>query len=314
MCIHGFGCSALEWTRVIRGLYGQVGGSGDDTEVDPDDLDVIVPSHIVTYERVLGTSAATTAAPGAATLSGLPARDVEQLCAELVDILNFLRDNNGTTTLTGPFVLLAHSYGGLVAQAFAMLHPVKVCGLVLVDPAHEDQFKPGFYPWDFTAGFRVVPTVFALYARLAKTGFLRLLDALSGFNFPPLFLYDAAERREALRGYSTAAAWHLAIDELAGANQSFDNMAQFRKDHADTKLTADQPISLVLAGNRHLSPTFSPAKVTAAFLKMHEGLVRETQAEVLMAPKSDHWIHLEQPEVVLEAVASVYQRLHHAQN
>jgi pimeloyl-ACP methyl ester carboxylesterase len=40
----------------------------------------------------------------------------------------------------GPYVLVGHSYGGLVMRAFADLYPDEVAGLVLVDASHPDQW------------------------------------------------------------------------------------------------------------------------------------------------------------------------------
>lgn len=41
----------------------------------------------------------------------------------------------------GPCVLTGHSWGGLLAQMFALAEPALVCGLVLVDPAHEQLWR-----------------------------------------------------------------------------------------------------------------------------------------------------------------------------
>lgn len=41
-----------------------------------------------------------------------------------------------------PYVLAAHSFGGLLARYYAGRYPDEVAGLVLVDTSHEDQYAP----------------------------------------------------------------------------------------------------------------------------------------------------------------------------
>lgn len=49
--------------------------------------------------------------------------------------------------LSPPFILVGHSYGGLLARAFAARHPDQVAGMVLVDPADEG-FNPALRKLD----------------------------------------------------------------------------------------------------------------------------------------------------------------------
>jgi pimeloyl-ACP methyl ester carboxylesterase len=44
----------------------------------------------------------------------------------------------GAAAIPGPYVLAAHSFGGLVARLYAATYPDEVVGLVLVDASHED--------------------------------------------------------------------------------------------------------------------------------------------------------------------------------
>jgi pimeloyl-ACP methyl ester carboxylesterase len=42
--------------------------------------------------------------------------------------------------IPGPYVIAGHSYGGLVARAFADLYPEEVAGMALIDASHPDQW------------------------------------------------------------------------------------------------------------------------------------------------------------------------------
>ena len=54
------------------------------------------------------------------------------------DVVQELRALLRVAGLSGPYLLVGHSLGGLYARRFAQLLPADVAGLLLLDPAHED--------------------------------------------------------------------------------------------------------------------------------------------------------------------------------
>lgn len=67
-------------------------------------------------------------------------RTIEQNTIELEQLI-------AAAKLAPPYILVGHSYGGLLARTFAARHPKKVAGMVLVDPADEN-FNPGLRKLD----------------------------------------------------------------------------------------------------------------------------------------------------------------------
>jgi pimeloyl-ACP methyl ester carboxylesterase len=62
------------------------------------------------------------------------ARSAGEMVDELRSLLN-------TTQVPGPYLLVGHSFGGLLMRLYAHRYPAEVCGLLLVDAMHPDQFE-----------------------------------------------------------------------------------------------------------------------------------------------------------------------------
>lgn len=67
-------------------------------------------------------------------------RTIEQNVLELEQLI-------AAAKLSPPYILVGHSYGGLLVRAFAARHPGQVAGMVLVDPADE-RFNPALRTLD----------------------------------------------------------------------------------------------------------------------------------------------------------------------
>jgi pimeloyl-ACP methyl ester carboxylesterase len=81
---------------------------------------------------------------------------------------------------TGPFVLAAHSYGGLVARYFAHAYPDEVAGMVLVDsfsPELRDEMGdrwPAWLEWNATS-----PAILEEYPEYERVDFDKALDEVA---------------------------------------------------------------------------------------------------------------------------------------
>jgi pimeloyl-ACP methyl ester carboxylesterase len=64
--------------------------------------------------------------------------DAVPLPRSAADVVQELRALLRVAGISGPYLLVGHSLGGLYARRFAQLVPGEVAGLLLLDPAHED--------------------------------------------------------------------------------------------------------------------------------------------------------------------------------
>ena len=87
-------------------------------------------------------------------------------------------------SLSGPYVLVAHSLGGLLARVFADRYAEEVAGMVLVDSSHPDEFERS--PSQ-RRGLPKVKQMVKLFRLLAHLGVLRLGFLTVGWlrDFPP---------------------------------------------------------------------------------------------------------------------------------
>jgi pimeloyl-ACP methyl ester carboxylesterase len=181
----------------------------------------------------------------------------------------------------GPYVVVAHSLGALVARELHQTHPGDVSGLVLVDPTNEQALA------------RVGTPAPALLERhvleqLARTGVLRvlgdrLIPAMAGSPPPGDLLRQApalyhpgaiaASRRE-LRGAPDSAAHLLATEDTDWA---------------------DVPVIVI-----------SAATATQKDRDHHATLARRsTSGRHVLARSGGHYVHYDDPALVVNAVCDV---------
>lgn len=192
-----------------------------------------------------------------------------------------LREVHRLAGLEPPFVLVGHSYGGFDVQLFARLYPHLVAALVLVDASHPEQAERFEAPPYNT---RIAPSsswgIVQLGAQPAPhPGLSPAARALSQFQ------------RENWRPRRTISG------ELLG----------FRDTEAELRAApplAPLPLVVLSRGKRMWAEGAQGDLLEQLWRQMQQELAAQSPRAVhLVARNSGHQIHLEQPDLIAQAVA-----------
>jgi pimeloyl-ACP methyl ester carboxylesterase len=223
-------------------------------------------ARVCTYDR-----------PGYGLSEAVPApRTIEDRAAELHALLV-------NAEIPGPFVLVAHSYGGLIVRLFARDHRESVAGLVLVDTTEEGVFSRK----DILAFYAKIRVFCRALALTARFGALRLLrdcfPHVGAFGFP-----------------SVQPSYYLA---------AADDVASVTRASAAIKGTGgigtldDLPLAVITHGQPFPGPF--------AILEngWSEGQVRlaalSTNSQLVVAHNSNHMINQDEPALVVDVIRRV---------
>lgn len=257
----GFGGSSVLWSLVQR--------------------DVAKLARTCSYDR---------AGYGFSDFGPLP-RSGAQLAAEL----HLALEHAG---LPPPYILVAHSYGGLISRLFAWRHPRDVAGLVLVDALHGAIFDEAHVvmrrmvtAFGFTLGGLVL---------LGAIGALRLIARVHGPEFvlalptlPPEVRCQLADSlpRDVLAAMLELNWWDATLDQA--------EIAKLRPDLPIIALAHDLPDTFAAAGR-------DATRYERLWQDIQRDAVRLSGRTTLVhVHNSRHHILLESPEDVVDAVRTM---------
>ena len=175
----------------------------------------------------------------------------------------------------GPYVLVAHSYGGLIARDFALRYPAETAGLVLIDTPDEPALCR--------------PEVQAFYARMRI--FVRILQTVSWFGLPRL-LRQIPSMRQAL--------WFVRPDEYAATADDLASLTRLDSSSPASGQLKDLPLAVLTHGQPFPGP-FAVLE-TDWLPSQHRLSALSSRSSLITAQDSNHMIHLEQPGLVIDAV------------
>ncbi len=199
--------------------------------------------------------------------------------------------------IQGPYILVAHSYGGLVARLYAHTYPNEVVGMVLVDTPADDLLV------------RLPSNGRAVFLKSVAQGMqqTRLGKALEALGILPLFpsiipVHSKLPPEVAMTERALAASdnrfFEAYVGELSAYEESFLQMQA-----AGITTFGEIPLRILSRG-----------KPQAGFNEESERTWQDLQIEMtslssngkrIVATQSSHFIQLEQPDLVIGAIQDV---------
>ncbi len=244
-------------------------------------------AHTVSYDRLgLGWSTP-------AVSERIPSKVVEELRAMLQ-----------AAGIAPPYLLVGHSFGGLVVRYFAAEYPDEVVGVVLVDAMRTDEWPPVDESQRklLNRGVQLtqwgVPIAYSGLARLTTTSFFN-----GSGKFTSLFTnltggHNVLERVTSELNKMPAAVWPIVAAHWSspayfrGMTAHIQGVPGTVMEMLDAAPIVGMPVVLLTPGQ--------PKAISEADLQKIG-----PDAEQLIAEKSGHWVHLDEPELVIAQIRSM---------
>jgi pimeloyl-ACP methyl ester carboxylesterase len=218
--------------------------------------------------------------------------------------------------VTRPVVLVGHSLGGLYATVYVNRFPKNVAGMVLIEPsfAQQDKDLNTEQRAQDEAGFNASMANLRGCAALARQGRLATETHEECFAFAPD--RTAAEKTYLLYQFTRPYRYEAMASEVE-AQHSRDGASDVNSKAAvDTRRSYRNIPLIVLTAERTKNPNETPVereqaiKAWASWKAGHEQLAsRSSIGKSLVVSDTNHFIQIDQPDAVVEAVAAVVQQV-----
>lgn len=191
-----------------------------------------------------------------------------------------------------PYILVGHSFGGMLTRFFVSKYPDEVAGVILVDSQHPDNEK------------YLSPRLGRLVNQGLPGGFLKFANTFGLARLMFSNMFPANEQYKYQRTIMPA----LLYKSADGVLEEQDQMAAIKKEASEIRSFGAIPLYVISATDTSRFDGFIKdrklkAEMLAAWNKMQKDLLGlSTVSRRILAPGSGHYINQDQPEVIENAV------------
>ena len=211
-----------------------------------------------------------------------------------------------------PYVVVGHSYGGLVARLFAARHQSETKGLVLIEPAIPEEWVNPHEKHQALIARGVQLCGYGSWA--ARSGLARLVSLLVGLgNLGAARALTGALGRGALTRDDEmllAPVWRLPPESRRPLRQMWTEPKFFDALGSQIATISDSAKEWVRDG----TPDYGDLPLAVVTADGADDYRRRLDAELsrlssrgrhVIAPQSRHWVPLDSPQAVIDAISSV---------
>jgi pimeloyl-ACP methyl ester carboxylesterase len=252
----------------------EMGGGGNSLHWSLVQPEIAKFARVVTYDRA-----------GYAWSEESPkSRTIDNISTELYNLLH-------TAQIPGPYILVGHSFGGMVVRLYEKKYSHEVLGVILVDSVHEDQVE--IFPPSTDWILHTLKYDFA-HVNIKTALFLGLVRLLNIFYRPNKF--PKSTYAQILAHFYTGKFVRTALGE-------YTNFRQSQKQLRDTGgVMGDKPLIVVSAGKCTVSQEFW----NSWNIFQKDLLIKSTNSSQIIVPHSGHKVNQKAPEIIIHAIKTMY--------
>ena len=212
-------------------------------------------------------------------------------------------------------VIIGHSQGGLYASEFCGIYPEVVKGLILLDPLskEDNRFKKELTARELKRSGADKSKNFIILERLVRLGLKSLVKKIMREG-PPFYYADFSEKQEEdiLNSFVNLTHLHTCKEEyrLAHDDAALKNMVSM-DNYPDIPIilvthSSEETIKENMEFGRNSRPF--AVRIEQLWQEIMKGYLAYSKRAIwIQAKKSTHYIHLTEPEIIVESVNRIMQ-------